>query len=172
MDRAFSPEFPREPLSRVDFSLRLYRLFCTQSRKEITECQSVEDLKEKHLLLNWWWVIWNTFMVMVFGSTQKSILKVLEREHELYKSFNEVYSQRKKIASWVMVIRKVQNCGSSALFFFFTEKGEIHNHFNCDASHFPYTLANKESFHQTDLKCNATDNCLCFPLARRHLKSL
>lgn len=35
-------------------------------------------------------------MVMVFGSTQKSILKVLEREHELYKSFNEVYSQRKK----------------------------------------------------------------------------
>lgn len=34
-------------------------------------------------------------MVTVFGSTQKGILKVLECEHELYKSFNEVYSQRK-----------------------------------------------------------------------------
>lgn len=40
MDRAFSPEFPREPLSRVDFSLRLYRLFCAQSRTQITERQS------------------------------------------------------------------------------------------------------------------------------------
>lgn len=97
MDRAFSPEFPREPLSRVDFILRLYRLFCTQSRMKITECQSAFDFKEKHLLSNRRWVIWNTFVVRVFGLTQKSILKVLEHKHELYKSFNEVYSQTKNV---------------------------------------------------------------------------
>lgn len=79
---------------------------------------------------------------MVFGSTQKSMLKVkLEHQCELYKSFNEI--QRIKNGG-----TKVHKWGAPFFVFFSSQKkGEIHNDSSCDASHFPDTSANKESLH-------------------------